>query len=234
LTYPGTADELNISPGLGFILLGSPGVRVDWSSLESITNLRIADLACGTGTLLMAVQQAVTDNFVHSRVASGRAIDGEDIKRLHVALIENVLHGYDVLSTAVHLTASTLAVLAPEMAFRRMRLWYLPIGVDAGGGVNLGSIDFLSIEGSPKVAVNLLRDVTGDAGLRPEDRAARMAVTGEGDVLSQWVAAPTRSLRNEPTFYPERWRQSPVWISPCWRTACDAGEDETIARQPEA
>ena len=166
------------------IALNPSAWTIDWSDVGSITNLKIADIACGTGTLLMAAQQAITDNFIHSLVDSGRAVDGEDIKRLYVTLIEDVLHGYDVLSTAVHLTASTLALLAPEVAFRRMKLWYLPIGVDAAGGVNLGSIDFLSTEGAPKVAVSLVEDVAGGTDPTPEDRPARMAVTGEGDVLS--------------------------------------------------
>jgi hypothetical protein len=45
--------------------------------------------------------------------------------------MEDVLHGYDVLPSAVHLTASTLAMLAPEVAFVHMALYVMPLGMDA-------------------------------------------------------------------------------------------------------
>ena len=57
--------------------------------------------------------------------------------------MENMLYGYDVLPSAVHLTASTLALLAPEVAFRRMNLYVMPLGLDRGHP-RLGSLDFLS------------------------------------------------------------------------------------------
>jgi len=56
--------------------------------------------------------------------------------------MEHVLHGYDVLPSAVHLTASTLAMLAPEVAFVRMNLFVMPLGMDHGHA-RLGSLDFL-------------------------------------------------------------------------------------------
>jgi len=57
--------------------------------------------------------------------------------------MENMLHGYDVLPSAVHLTASTLALLAPEVAFRKMNLYVMPLGLDRGKP-RLGSLDFLT------------------------------------------------------------------------------------------
>src|ERR1700736_5588327 len=40
----------------------------DWSNIAEISKLRIADLACGTGTLLMAADQAIVDNYVAESV----------------------------------------------------------------------------------------------------------------------------------------------------------------------
>jgi hypothetical protein len=101
--------------------------KMDWSNIEEIRSLRIADLACGTGTLLMAANQAITDNFVKSMAARSEAVTAERLTGLHTALVENVLYGYDVLPSAVHLTASTLALLAPETCFRQMQLYSLPL-----------------------------------------------------------------------------------------------------------
>ena len=99
-------------------------------------------MACGTGTLLMATAQAISDAYITQRAASGRTLTPADLQTLHRALMENVLYGYDVLPSAVHLTASTLAMLAPEVAFVRMNLFVMPFGMDHDKP-RLGSLDFL-------------------------------------------------------------------------------------------
>lgn len=115
----------------------------DFSDPKQLASFKVADLACGTGTLLMAAAQAVSDVYIRERAARDLPLDLKDMSTLHRALMENVLHGYDVLPSAVHLTASTLAMLAPEVAFVRMGLFVMPLGVDHGIP-KLGSLDFLS------------------------------------------------------------------------------------------
>jgi hypothetical protein len=117
---------------------------LDWSNLAQIRALRIGDLACGTGTLLMAACQAITDNHIRALAAAGKKVDESALRDLHQALMEDVIHGYDVLPSALHLTAATLGLLAPEIAFKKMQLYTLPIGKDASGTIHLGSIDYLS------------------------------------------------------------------------------------------
>ena len=94
--------------------------KQDFGDPTKLAAFKTADLACGTGTLLMAGAQAFSDVYIRSRAATGRSLETKDLSTLHKALMENMLHGYDVLPTAVHLTASTLALLAPEVAFRKM------------------------------------------------------------------------------------------------------------------
>lgn len=119
------------------------GWPIDFGSARTLADFKVADLACGTGTLLMAAAQALTDDFIRARAESDRTIEPKDLSVLHSTLMQNVLHGYDILPSAVHLTASTLALLAPEVAFRQMNLFVMPIGMDHGTA-RLGSIDFLS------------------------------------------------------------------------------------------
>ena len=114
----------------------------DFGNLKDLANFVVSDLACGTGTLLMASAQALTDQFIVSRVKSGRSISETDMKHLHETLMENVLYGYDVLPSAVHLTASTLGMLAPNVTYRKMNLFVMPMGVD-GRSKRLGSLDFI-------------------------------------------------------------------------------------------
>lgn len=114
----------------------------DFGDPSILADFKAADLACGTGTLLMATAQAVSDSYIKTRASSGRTLNPVDLQTLHRAIMENIIHGYDVLPTAVHLTASTLALLAPEVAFVRMNLFVMPMGV-FGGTAHLGSLDFL-------------------------------------------------------------------------------------------
>lgn len=129
--------------------------KVEWNKLENIGQLRIADLACGTGTLLMAAADTVTDNYINESTNQGNAINVKDLQNI---LVEKVLYGYDVLASAIHLTASTLALRAPEIAFKKMNLFSLPLG---GNNHHLGSIEFLS-----QRAVSMYLDMFGAAKTR--------------------------------------------------------------------
>jgi hypothetical protein len=116
----------------------------DWADLSSLKNFQIADMACGTGTLLMAASQALTDNFIKFRVSRDESVDDAALKALHRLIVEEMLHGYDVLPSAVHLTASTLALLAPDTCFNKMRLYSLRLGKVETGQIYLGSLDYIS------------------------------------------------------------------------------------------
>jgi hypothetical protein len=128
----------------------------DFASPRSLADFKVADLACGTGTLLMAAAQALTDRYIRDRAAQDLSLGEKDISILHQTLMQNVLHGYDILPTAVHLTASTLALLAPEVAFRNMNLFVMPMGLDHGTP-RLGSLDFLQ---GPEIKTQFALDDT--------------------------------------------------------------------------
>jgi len=114
----------------------------DFGDPASLAQFHVGDLACGTGTLLMAAAQALSDSYINTRADADLPLDAKDMVTLHRTLMENVLYGYDVLPSAVHLTASTLALLAPEVAFVKMGLYVMPLGIDHGIA-KLGSLDFL-------------------------------------------------------------------------------------------
>lgn len=118
--------------------------KIDWTDTETIRRFLVADLACGTGTLLMAASQAITDNFVRASVQNRKPVDGDTLRGIHQVIMEDVLHGYDVLPSAVHLTASTLALLAPEIAFTKMQLYVMPMGKLPDDKIYLGSIEYLN------------------------------------------------------------------------------------------
>jgi hypothetical protein len=120
------------------LALRADSMATDWHDLEKVRGLRIADLSCGTGTLLMAAADAVTDNYIRESARRGQVINAGLLQN---KLAEEVIYGYDVLPSAIHLTASTLALRAPEIAFKEMKLWSLPLG---GADHRLGSIEYMA------------------------------------------------------------------------------------------
>ena len=111
--------------------------RVDWADHELPASLNVADLACGTGTLLMAVASEVERRHTNA--------GGENAAALHKAMVEQALHGYDVQLSAVHFAATSLAMLNPDIQFDRMNLYVMPLGTE-GSNVSLGSLDFLKAD----------------------------------------------------------------------------------------
>jgi len=116
--------------------------KLDWTSPASIAQLRIADLACGTGTLLMAAADSVIDNHVRLCAAEARSTQTSVVNQL---LAKDVLWGYDVLPSAVHLTASTLALRVPEAAIDAMHLFRVLHGGDRG---YLGTLEAIEPNGA--------------------------------------------------------------------------------------
>ena len=158
----------------------------DFAEAENIANFKIGDFACGTGTLLMASAQALTDRYIRERAEKGYSISDKDVAVLHQTLMQNVMHGYDVLPTAVHLTASTLALLAPEVAFDRMNLFVMPLGIDHDKP-RLGSLDFVE---SSEVKTQFALD---DSHLE----SVRSSVTST-DVSNAWVPKLDLCVMNPP------------------------------------
>jgi hypothetical protein len=162
---------------------------VDWSELSDVANFKVGDLACGTGTLLMAANQSILDNYIRSSVEKDKIIKSDLLNNLHQLMMEDVLYGYDVLSSAVHLTASTLAMLAPEIAFQKMKLYINPLG-KFGDQIKLGSIDYLE-QSSIKVQTSLLEDVR---------EAGSTELTGVGENKSQAPIQPFDLIVMNPPF----------------------------------
>ena len=73
----------------------------DFTSPRDLADFKVADLACGTGTLLMAAAQALTDRHIRDRAEQDMTFGERDISVLHQTLMQNVIHGYDVLPTEV-------------------------------------------------------------------------------------------------------------------------------------
>ena len=132
-----------------------------WDDSERVKDFRMADYACGTGTLLHTAYRRV--NRLH-RLAGG------DPAQLHGYMMENSLTACDVLPSAVHLTASMLSSSHPLESYESTRTVVAEYGETEDGGVSIGSLDLLN----GRTAIRALIPVTRGA-----------VVTGTGEVPAQ-------------------------------------------------
>jgi hypothetical protein len=129
-TNPSSAALL---AGLAIDPLTTPGGG-SWSKENDVTSLRIADFACGTGTLLSAA---------YRRVSQLHEAFGGNAETIHPEMMSNALVGCDVLPAAAHLTASMLASAHPTVKYKGSSILNVGYGPHEGGGVALGSLDLL-------------------------------------------------------------------------------------------
>ena len=98
---------------------------------EEFSDLKIIDPACGTGTLLMAASERVRD-------FTGDLDSGES------EMIENVIWGLDVNTTACHMAATTLGLLSPSSLFHNMNIHMMPLEAETNNGMPaVGSLELL-------------------------------------------------------------------------------------------
>ena len=139
--------------------------HVDWSDHEFPASLNVADFACGTGTLLMAVASETQRRHADA--------GGTDAPSLHKELVEQALIGFDVQLSAIHFAATSLAMLNPDIQFDKMNLYTMPLGTE-GEDIRLGSLEFL---GSREAPVQIPLGGAGDLAIIPQDIGR---VTGTG------------------------------------------------------
>jgi len=119
----GLAIDADRTPGNG-----------SWSRQHDVTSLRIADFACGTGTLLSAA---------YRRISQLHEAAGGDAELIHPDMMATALVGCDVMPAATHLTASMLGGAHPTVKYSGSSILTVGYGAREAGGVSLGSLDLL-------------------------------------------------------------------------------------------
>ena len=110
----------------------------EWSEAKQIKRLCIADLACGTGTLISAAYQALLGRH--------RRAGGNDAK-LHRSMMERSVIAADIMPAATHLAATMLSGAHPGLTLRQTRVFTMPYGAQGEGRpLSLGSLDLIAEE----------------------------------------------------------------------------------------
>lgn len=105
-----------------------------WGNPADVKALRIADFACGTGTLLSTAYQ---------RVGQLHELAGGDSETLHPDMMATALIGCDVLPAAAHLTASMLSGAHPTVEYKQGSILTVAYGKQPDESIALGSLDLL-------------------------------------------------------------------------------------------
>lgn len=131
--YYTTPASAALLVGLAITRENPPG-NGSWASASDVETLRIADFACGTGTLLSTAYQ---------RIGQLHELAGGDAEALHPEMMASALIGCDVLPAAAHLTASMLSGAHPTIKYRQSSILTVAYGKQPDEGIALGSLDLL-------------------------------------------------------------------------------------------
>lgn len=110
--------------------------RDDWHDSGLFNRIRVADFACGTGTLLRAA--------VH-RVAQFHAAAGGDekgLKKLYLSALENGVTGTDVSPIAAHLALSSVVLMGSGEPYGNTKIG----SVKVGDPDRTGALEYLTHE----------------------------------------------------------------------------------------
>ena len=115
--------------------------RDDWGNADLFKRLKIADLACGTGTLLRAGLRRVA--MLHA--ANGGGADSLDA--IYRGGMEGGLTGADVSPIAAHLSVSSLVLEGNGKPYSKPNIGWVGVGhppADDLGGLTTGSLEFFA------------------------------------------------------------------------------------------
>lgn len=142
------------------ITLEYPFLCSAWNDANAVTSLRIADFACGTGTLLSTAYQ---------RIGQLHELSGGNASAIHSKMIAHSLIGTDVLPAATHLTATMLSGAHPMVKYTHSSIMTTPFG-RRQYGIALGSLDLLKDQRDFTDTVRVIE------GMGERERATWMAI----------------------------------------------------------
>ena len=116
------------------IVPGKTPAGTSWADPGNVKALRIADFACGTGTLLTTA---------YHRVGQLHELAGGDSEAIHAEMMAHAIIGCDVLPAAAHLTASMISGAHPLVQYEQSSILTVAYGKQDGRGLALGSLDLL-------------------------------------------------------------------------------------------
>lgn len=129
-TRPATAEML-----AALVIRQSDRMESGWAQSDLLRRSIIADMACGTGTLLRAGYMRVQEQ--HERVGGVQ----ETVAELHRGAMEFGLRGTDISQIAAHLTSSSLTNIGTLEAYESTQIGLVKVG---GVSAKTGALEYLA------------------------------------------------------------------------------------------
>lgn len=129
-TQPATAELLAT-----LTIQQSDRKECEWAEPDLLRHAIIADLACGTGTLLRAGYLRV--QALHERAGGTE----ETVAELHRGAMESGLRGTDISPIAAHLTSSSLANIGKGEGYGDTQIGWINVG---GAPAQAGALEYLA------------------------------------------------------------------------------------------
>ena len=111
-----------------------------WAARGTWRRLKMADLACGSGTLLNAYLEAVKDRI---RRSGG---DERSAAEFHKYAVERLVTGLDINPVSLQIAAGRMTLGNLSVDYRKMALRAMPYGSADGKAVRLGTLELLTDE----------------------------------------------------------------------------------------
>ena len=111
-----------------------------WTDRRTWKQLSVADLACGSGTLLNAWIEVAKDRI---RRAGGTDVQ---VREFHQYAVERLITGLDINPVSLQLAGARLTLGNLDVKYQKMRLHSMPYGAAESGGVRTGSLELLTEE----------------------------------------------------------------------------------------
>ncbi len=183
----------------------------DWAARQTWKRLKMADLACGSGTLLNAYLETVKNRI-------REANDNErGAAAFHKYAVERLVTGLDINPVSLQMAAGRMTLANPSVDYRKMALRAMPYGAVEGESVRLGTLELLTDE-------DIVGGEGGGGAWRRQRQAGagcaiRVVVRGSGDRAG--CRRPT-DRDDESAVYRER-QKGPQVHSGCREEAATAG-----------
>ena len=129
----------------------------NWQSTDEVGRLRLADFACGTGTLLRAAYKRIRYNY--------EVAGGDELASIHEIMLESGITGTDINALAAHMTAAALSSFEMGQTYRETNIGAIPIH-----GGTTGALEFLVTES--------FSDVVGESVVQSDSATNGGAIIG--------------------------------------------------------
>ncbi|MCY3999260.1 MAG: hypothetical protein OXF84_00425 [Bacteroidetes bacterium] len=131
-TLPAAAEML-----AHLTILDAGLTKEEWKNTRLFDHRKVADLACGTGTLLRAGYRRVRQ--IHEQ----HSLDHSDVFTMHRLSMEGGLIGVDISPIAAHLTTSSLASLGVGDTYGDTQIGWVEVGAEDG---QTGALEFFDVD----------------------------------------------------------------------------------------